>query len=309
MRILFMGTPDIAAVMLDALAREQTVVGVFCQPDKPVGRKAVLTAPPVKQLAQRLGIPVFQPTRLRDGAAAAKIRELNPDLIAVVAYGRILPREILEIPPKGCVNIHASLLPEYRGAAPVQTALLKGASLTGVTAMYMDEGLDTGDIIEASSCRITDDDDAVTLFDRLGKIGAGLLCRTVSAIEKGTAGRRSQPEEGVSFAPPFTRESGKFSWNESARDIFNKARALCIWPNAYFEYEGKKIKLMKARSVARTGNPGEILALDPLTVAAGDEAVELLEVKPEGSRQMRGSEWAAGRRFRTGDNLLKNVEE
>ncbi len=303
MRILFMGTPDIAAVMLRALAREQEIVGVFCQPDKPVGRKAVITPPPVKVAAEELGIPVFQPTKLRDGSAAQTIQSLAPDMIAVVAYGRILPKEILDIPPKGCVNIHASLLPKYRGAAPVQTALLEGEAVTGVTAMYMDEGLDTGDAIAFAECPITDEDDAVTMFEKLGEIGAKLLCRTASDIERGEAKRCPQNGDNATFAPPFTRESGAFTWDEPAQAIFNKARALCIWPNAYFEYDGKKIKLMQARPLAQSGRPGEILSIDPLVVAAGDGAVELREVKPEGSRLMRGTEWAAGRRFKAGDKL------
>lgn len=303
MRILFMGTPDIAVVMLRALAREQEIVGVFCQPDKPVGRKAVITPPPVKMAAEELGIPVYQPTKLRDGSAAQTIQSLAPDMIAVVAYGRILPKEILDIPPKGCVNIHASLLPKYRGAAPVQTALLEGEAVTGVTAMYMDEGLDTGDAIAFAECPITDEDDAVTMFEKLGEIGARLLCRTASDIERGEAKRCPQNGDNATFAPPFTRESGAFAWDESARAIFNKARALCIWPNAYFEYDGKKIKLMQARPLAQSGRPGEILSIDPLVVAAGDGAVELREVKPEGSRLMRGAEWAAGRRFKAGDKL------
>ncbi len=304
MRILFMGTPDIAAVMLRALAREQEIAGVFCQPDKPVGRKAVITPPPVKLLAQELGLPVFQPAKLRDGKAAETIRALAPDMIAVVAYGRILPKEILEIPPKGCVNIHASLLPKFRGAAPVQTALLAGERVTGVTAMYMDEGLDTGDTIAFTKCPITDEDDAVSMFDKLGEAGAGLLCETAAAIERGEAKRTPQNHGAATFAPPFTRESGAFGWDEPARAIFNKARALCIWPNACFSYGEKKIKLMKARVLARSGRPGEILSVDPLVVAAGEGAVELCEVKPEGSRQMRGAEWAAGRRFKAGDSLL-----
>ena len=303
MRILFMGTPDIAAVMLRALAREQEIVGVFCQPDKPVGRKAIITPPPVKVSAEELGIPAFQPTKLRDGSAAQTIQSLAPDMIAVVAYGRILPKEILDIPPKGCVNIHASLLPKYRGAAPVQTALLEGEAVTGVTAMYMDEGLDTGDAIAFAECPITDEDDAVTMFEKLGEIGAKLLCRTASDIERGEAKRCPQNGDNATFAPPFTRESGAFTWDEPARAIFNKARALCIWPNAYFEYDGKKIKLMQARPLAQSGRPGEILSIDPLVVAAGDGAVELREVKPEGSRLMRGAEWAAGRRFKAGDKL------
>ncbi len=301
-----MGTPDIAAGMLCELAKYHEICGVFCQPDKPVGRKAVLTPPPVKVTAARLGIPVYQPAKLRDGEAAALIRTLAPELIAVVAYGRILPKEILEIPPRGCVNIHASLLPKYRGAAPIQYALLCGERTTGVTAMYMDEGLDTGDIIAARETPITDADDAVTLFARLGEIGGALLRETADAIAAGSARRTPQPETGVSFAPPFDKHSGEFGWEENARAIFNKARALCVWPNACFVRGGRRIKLMKAAPHDEmAGRPGEVLCLDPLIVAAGSGAVELCAVKPEGSREMSGRDWSLGARLKPGDILTE----
>lgn len=306
MKILFMGTPEIAATMLCELAKYHEVCGVFCQPDKPVGRKAVITPPPVKVTAQRLGIPVYQPTKLRDGEAAALIRSLEPEMIAVVAYGRILPKEILDIPPKGCVNIHASLLPKYRGAAPIQYSILCGDDKTGVAAMYMDEGLDTGDVIDVREVAITDEDDAITMFEKLGDAGAVLLRETADAIEAGTASRTPQDEANVSFAPPFTKESGAFNWNEDARAIFNKARALIMWPNAYFVCGGRKIKLMKARPTEQCGKPGEVLALDPLTVAAKNGAVQLLEVKPEGSRQMSGKDWTLGARLKVGDILSED---
>ncbi|MEG2677018.1 MAG: methionyl-tRNA formyltransferase [Oscillospiraceae bacterium] len=305
MRILFMGTPDIAATVLCEAAKYHEICGVFCQPDKPVGRRAVMTAPQTKISAQRLGIPVYQPTKLRDERAARLIREINPDLIAVVAYGRILPKEILEIPKFGCVNIHASLLPKYRGAAPIQYALLNGDEKTGVTAMYMDEGMDTGDIIAVSEVDITDADDAVTMFQRLGQAGAALLCSTLSDIEKGIVTRKKQEDCGVSFAPPFTKESGEFSWSEDAKSIFNRTRALCVWPNAYFRFGGKKIKLLKARYCELEGSCGEILSLDPLIVAAKGGSVELCEVKPEGSRQMSGRDWSLGIRAKINDILME----
>ena len=303
MKILFMGTPEIAAVCLSALAQKHEICGVFCQPDKPVGRKAILTAPPVKQTAQQLNIPVFQPTKLRDGSAAELIRELNPDMIAVVAYGRILPEDILNIPKHGCVNIHASLLPKYRGAAPIQRALINGESETGVCAMYMAAGMDTGDVIEERRCAITDADDAVTMFERLGKIGAQLLCDTVDAIQSGIIRRTPQDESLATTAPMLEKSEGLFSWNDPAREIFNKARGMVIWPNAYFMCESKTVKLMKSRAGSKSGAPGEVLSLDPLTVAAGSGCVELLEVKPEGSRLMTGREWAAGRRLKVGSIL------
>ncbi len=304
MRVLFMGTPEIAAVCLKALAREQEVVGVFCQPDKPVGRRAVITPPPVKLAAEELGFPVFQPQKLRDGEAERLVRDLKPDLIAVVAYGRILPREILEIPPLGCVNIHASLLPKYRGAAPIQRALLDDAKETGVCAMYMAEELDAGDIISTRRVSVSDDDDAASLFVKMSVEGAKLLCKVARDIENGVIGRTPQNGELASFAPPIDKREGEFSWRDGAREIFCRIRAFSMWPNAYFIHEGKTVKVLRARFIENGAAAGTILSLDPLTIAARGGALELLEVKPEGSRLMTGSEWAAGRRFKAGDSVL-----
>lgn len=304
MRVLFMGTPEIAAVCLKALSREHEIVGVFCQPDKPVGRKAVITPPPVKIAATELALPVFQPQKLRDGDAERVVRELNPDLIAVVAYGRILPREILEIPPLGCVNIHASLLPKFRGAAPIQRALLDDVKETGVCAMYMTEELDAGDIISARRVGVSDGDDAASLFVKMSVEGAKLLCETVRDIENGVIRRVPQNDELASFAPPIDKREGEFSWGDNAREIFCRVRAFSIWPNAYFIYDGKTVKVLRARFVESGAPDGQIISLDPLTIAARGGAIELLEVKPEGSRLMTGSEWAAGRRFKVGDSVL-----
>ena len=307
MRVLFMGTPEIAAVCLKALAREQEIAGVFCQPDKPVGRRAVITPPPVKIAASELGLPVFQPEKLRDGEAEKIIRQLNPDLIAVVAYGRILPREILDIPPLGCVNIHASLLPKYRGAAPIQRALLDDVKETGVCAMYMAEELDAGDIISARRVSVSDDDDAASLFVTMSVEGAKLLCSVVSDIENGVTRRTPQNSRLASFAPPIDKREGEFRWRDGAREIFCRVRAFSMWPNAYFVYDAKTVKVLKARFAESAAPEGEILSLDPLTIAARGGALELLEVKPEGSRLMTGSEWAAGRRFKVGDSVLQEV--
>ncbi|MEG0750542.1 MAG: methionyl-tRNA formyltransferase [Oscillospiraceae bacterium] len=303
MRILFAGTPEIAATMLRSLAFEHEICGAFCQPDKPVGRKAVVTAPAVKLAALELGIPVFQPTTLRDGAAAQIIRNLAPELIAVVAYGKLLPKEVLEIPPRGCVNIHASLLPKYRGAAPIQRALMNGERSIGVCSMYMDEGLDTGDIIESVMLEVSDCDDAVTMFARVGVCGAQLLSRTANAIERGDISRTPQRGELASFAPPLKKEEGAFCWTDDARDIFNKVRALSLWPNAFFVYAGRTIKVIKSRAIEFNAPCGEIISLNPLTVAASGGAVELLEIKPEGSRQMTGREWSVGQRLKISDIL------
>lgn len=304
MRVLFMGTPDIAADMLGRIAPEHDIVGVFCQPDKPVGRKAVITPPPVKVAAQQLDIPVYQPVKLKDGTAAQLIRDLAPQLIAVVAYGRILPKEILDIPPMGCINIHVSLLPQYRGAAPIQHALLNGETETGVTAMYMAEGLDTGDVIAQVLMPITDEDDAATLFARSADVGGDLLAQTIADIEKGDICRCPQDDSQATFAPPLTKQAGLFTFEDNARDIFNKVRALCIWPNAYFIQDEKTIKVLKAQYSPKTGKPGVVLSLQPLTVAAKDGAVQLLEVKPQGGRLMQGRDYAMGLRIKEGQQFV-----
>lgn len=304
MRVLFMGTPEIAAACLKALNAQQKVVGVICQPDKPVGRRAIITPPPVKLAALDMGLPVYQPAKLRDGAAAELIRSLKPELIAVVAYGRILPKEILDIPRFGCVNIHASLLPKYRGAAPIQHALLNDEKTTGVCSMYMDEGLDTGDIIASRELEITDADDEATLFVRLGALGALLLCETARDIENGIFARAPQNDAEASYAPPLQKHEGEFKWTDDARAIFCKIRALSMWPNAFFCEDGKTVKALKAAFVESSAECGRVLALKPLTIAADGGAVSLLEVKPEGSRLMSGREWAAGRRLKVGDSVL-----
>jgi methionyl-tRNA formyltransferase len=302
MRILFMGTPQIAAKILRRLAEKQEVCGLFCQPDRPVGRRGALTPPPAKMAAAELGIPVFQPEKLRDGAAAALVRELGPELIAVVAYGRILPGEILDIPRYGCVNMHASLLPKYRGASPLQHALLNGDPYTGVTAMMMDEGLDTGDILASRRLDITDADDADSMYARAAETGSELLFGVISDILGGALKRT--PQEGeASFAPPLTKEMGRFSFSDSARDIFNKVRALCRWPVAFFTLDGAKVKVHGAGFSGMSGRPGEVLSLNPLTVAANGGAVELISVTPEGRRTMSGRDFAAGRRIGRGDIL------
>lgn len=293
-----MGTPDIAADMLRRIAPAHDVCGVFCQPDKPAGRSAAVTPPPVKIAAVALGIPVYQPVKMKDRSAAALVRELAPDIIVVVAYGRLLPKEILDIPPMGCVNIHVSLLPRYRGAAPVQHALLAGETQTGVSAMYMDEGLDTGDIIAQIPIDISEDDDAWTLFARSAQVGGQLLEETLCDIENGAARRTPQNAEKATYAPPLKKEMGLFDFNGDAREIVNKVRALCLWPAAWFVRGGKTVKVLEARYSALCGAPGEVLSTRPLTVAAKNGAVVLLQVKPEGKRLMSGRDYAMGQRIK-----------
>ena len=306
MRILFMGTPDIAAESLAALiAAGHEIVGVFTRADKPVGRKQILTAPPVKQLAVQHNIPVWQPATLRDGKAEPIFRELAPDLVVVVAYGRILPPELLHIAPLGCINLHVSLLPKYRGSAPIQWAVLNGDIETGVTIMQLDEGCDTGDILMVERVPIGPETTSGELFDQVSAIGAKTL---VTAIEKLAAGEltpQPQNEADATQAPPLKKEMAKFSFTESAAHIHNWVRGMNPWPAAFFELDGKKVKVLESR-VADNENAapaGTVLALKPLTIACGEGALQLLTVTPEGGKPMAGTAWAAGRRLKAGDSL------
>ena len=306
MRILFMGTPDIAAQSLEALyAAGHEICGVFTREDKPVGRKQVLTAPPVKQLALAHGTPVYQPRTLRDGKAAEDIRALAPELIVVVAYGRILPPEVLAIPPKGCINLHVSLLPKYRGSAPVQWAVLNGDAETGVSIMQMDEGLDTGDVLACEKIAIDPEETSGQLFDRVTAVGARVLCETLPAIAAGTLKAEPQARENASVAPMLSKEMAQFHLTDSAEHIHNWVRGMNPWPGAWFVTAGgKKVKVMECRVAESHGEAaGTVLATKPLTVACGEGAVQLLHVVPEGKKPMDGTSFAAGLRLKAGDSL------
>ncbi len=299
MRVFFMGTPDFAAVSLKALLDAGfDVAGVFTQPDKPVGRKHILTAPPVKKLALERGIDVFQPRKLRDGAAAELIRSKNPDVIAVVAYGRILPREILELPPLGCVNIHASLLPRYRGAAPIQWAVINGERQTGVTAQYMAEELDAGDVIAALKTDILPGETAGELFMRLAPMGGALLCDTLRAIAAGSAGRTPQNGAEATFAPPLTKEAAKIDFSASGGSIVNMIRGMDPWPVAWGDIAGVSFKIYKAYSTQKpvTHRPGTVLSAGKggIEVAVGDGSVTVTELQAPGGKRMAASEYLRG---------------
>lgn len=299
-----MGTPDIAAAALEAILRAgHTVCGVYTRADKPVGRKQVLTPPPAKRTALAHGLAVFQPATLRDGAAET-IRALAPELIVVVAYGRILPPEVLAIPRFGCINLHVSLLPKYRGAAPVQWAVIRGETRTGVSIMYLDEGLDTGDILRTAPVDVGENETAGELFCRVTEVGAQTLLEAIDSIADGTA--RAVPQDGAqaTAAPPLTKELALFAFDRPARQLHNLIRGLNPWPAAYFVCGGKKIKVLRTLCDEDAhGAPGEILCTKPLRVACASGALTLLEVVPEGSRAMEGSAWAAGRRLRAGEGL------
>ena len=305
MRIVFMGTPDIAASCLEALyAAGHDICAVYTRRDKPVGRKQVLTPPPVKQVALAHGTPVFQPRTLRDGGENANLQALAPDLIVVVAYGCILPQAVLDIPKFGCINLHVSLLPKYRGSAPVQWSVLNGDAETGVSIMQMDAGLDTGDVLVCEKIAIGPEETSGALFDRVTALGARLLCETLPRIEAGALTPTPQDHAAATLAPVLTKELAEFRWTDSADHIHNWVRGMDPWPSAWFVTSGgRKVKVLACRVADGSGAPGRVLATKPLTVACGAGAVELLRVVPEGSKPMEGSAFAAGLRLKAGDTL------
>ena len=306
MRILFMGTPDIAAECLKALySAGHDICAVYTRRDKPVGRKQVLTAPPVKEVAREHGTPVFQPRTLRDGSEDANIRALAPELIVVVAYGCILPKSVLELPKYGCINLHVSLLPKYRGSAPVQWSVLNGDAETGVSIMQMDEGLDTGDVLRCEKIAIGPEETSGELFDRVTAVGARVLCEVVPAIAAGILTPQPQDHANATLAPMLNKEMAEFRLTESAAHIHNWVRGMNPWPVAWFAQDGKRIKVLESRLAENPQHaaPGTVLALKPLTIAAENGAVALLTVTPEGGKPMAGTAWAAGRRLKAGDSL------
>lgn len=304
MRILFMGTPDIAASCLKALyAAGHEICGVYTRRDKPVGRKQILTAPPVKQAAQAHGTPVFQPKTLRDGGEDARIRAFAPDVIVVVAYGCILPAQILAMPKFGCINLHVSLLPKYRGSAPVQWAVLNGDAETGVSIMQMDEGVDTGDVLLCKKIDIDPEETSGELFDRVTAVGAQALCEVLPQLEAGQLCPQKQPA-GATHAPMLTKEMAELHFNDDAAHFHNWVRGMNPWPMAWFSHDGRRIKVTSCRVMPSAGQaPGTVLSVKPLTIACKEGAVALLGVVPEGSKPMEGSAWAAGLRLSAGEKL------
>ena len=306
MRILFMGTPDIAAESLAALlAAGHEVCAVFTRRDKPVGRKQILTAPPVKQLAAQRGIPVYQPRTLRDGSSDEIIRGLAPDIIVVVAYGCIIPPQLLHVARYGCINLHVSLLPRYRGSAPIQWAVLNGDAETGVSIMQLDEGLDTGDVLLVEPVDIDPEETSGQLFDRVSAVGAKTLVTALEKLQAGQLTPTPQCEDLATQAPPLDKEMAQFTFAQDAAHIHNWVRGMNPWPVAWFLQDGKRIKVLECRLAENPQHaaPGTVLALKPLTVAAAGGAVQLLTVTPEGGKPMPGTAWAAGRRLKAGDSL------
>lgn len=308
MRIVFMGTPDIAEAALTGLLRDgaHEIVAAYTREDKPVGRRQVITPPPVKVRALENGIPVYQPKTLKDPGAAEEFASLRPDLCVVVAYGRLLPAAFLQTPTHGCVNLHVSLLPKYRGAAPIQWAVINGETETGVSIMQMDEGLDTGPVITQERVGIGPEMTAGELFGEVSALGARLLVQTVADIAAGTW--EAAPQKGdPTYAPPLTKEDGRLDFAMGPAAAHNRIRGCNPWPLAFFIHSGKRIKVLHAKISPLSGVHGEVLSLSPLTVGFGGGALELVNVHPEGSRGMTGEEWAAGRRFKPGDNLSEHT--
>ena len=300
MRILFMGTPDFAVPSLEALvAAGHDVCGVFTQPDKPKNRGMKLQAPPVKERALAHGLPVYQPVKLRDGTALALIRELAPQLIVVAAYGRILPDDILAAPPEGCINVHSSLLPAYRGAAPINWAVLNGDQKTGVTIMHMAHDLDAGDIISQASTPIDPDETVVALHDRLALLGAELLVETVARIDAGTASRTPQDHSKATLAPMLGRELSPMDFRRTARQLHNQVRGLIPWPAAVTVLGDKRCKVFRTVVSDETTHaaPGTVLSAgkEGLAVACGEGTVlHLEEIQPDGGKRMRATDYLRG---------------
>lgn len=302
LNIVFMGTPDFAVPCLQKLINSShNVLGVFTQPDKPQGRKMVLTPPPVKVLAESNGIKVYQPEKMKDGKALEIIKELNPDLIIVVAYGKILPTDILEFPKYGCINVHASLLPKYRGAAPIQWAVLNDDKETGITIMQMNEGLDTGDILLTEKTAIGEDETSEELFNRLSVIGSELMLKAVYNIDELTP--EPQPEGDFGYASMISKSMSPVNWSEPASKVHAHIRGMYSWPCATTVINGGVVKIHKSKLCDLQGNrAGEVLASNGrLVVCCGDgKSVEIIKLQPQGKKVMDAKAYLAGHTIKKG---------
>lgn len=307
MKIVFMGTPDFAVPCLEKLIEEKhDVAAVFTQPDKPVGRKQILTPPDVKVCAQKYDIPVYQPEKIKGSNSAEIIKEIALDVIIVVAYGKILPKEILEAAPYGCINVHASLLPLYRGAAPIQWAVLNGDKETGVSIMQMDEGLDTGDVLYVEKTEIGENETSAELFDRLSVIGANALIKTLDMIKNGTVVAAKQPDTECEYASMINKSMCPINWNDSADKIHNQVRGLQTWPVATTTVNTKSLKIHKTVHTDITANkPGEIVDnKNRLVVCCGDgHCLEILELQLDGKKRMDTKSFLQGNNIELGTVL------
>lgn len=308
-KVIFMGTPDFAVPCLRALVEMgENVVSVITQPDREKGRGKKIQISPVKKFALAQGLPVLQPDKVKQREFKEIIKQIAPDLIVVVAYGQILDKEILEIPPYGCINVHASLLPKYRGAAPIQHAILNGEKITGITTMYMDEGMDTGDIIYEEELVIKEEETFGELHDRMALLGAKTLIKTIEGIKLGKAPRISQNEQLATYAPKIKKEDERIDWTRSAEHIYNQIRALYPFPGAYTEMNGKIVKITKAKvSTGDVGQiPGTIIKINPkegFFVQSGEGSLFVEKVKPEGKKEMTVKQYLLGNSLKVGELL------
>ncbi len=306
MKTIFMGTPDFAARALEAIIKKgHEVVAVYTQPDKPKGRSKKLIPSEVKVMAEKYDIPVYQPVKLREAENVEKIKEIDPEIIVVAAYGQILPLSILEIPKYGCINIHASLLPKYRGAAPIERCIIDGEEKTGVTTMYMAEGLDTGDMIESVETPITAEDTGLSLTERLSDMGAELIISTMEKLEGGTAKRTPQDDSKSNYAKMLDKAMGQLDFNKTAVELERLIRGLIPWPCCYTTIEGKSAKILKAEVVCGDSNAacGEIIEVTKkyFVINCKEGALKVLRITPEGKKEM---DTAA---FLNGNHLEKGI--
>lgn len=298
--VVFMGTPDFSVPILRMIHDEgYEILAVVTQPDRPVGRKKVLTPPPVKAEALHLGLPVIQPEKLRNSEELQEILALNPDIVITAAFGQILPKALLEAPRYGCINVHASLLPKYRGGAPIHQAIIDGEEKTGVTIMYMAEKLDAGDIITQREIAIEDEDNTGTMFEKLSVVGRELLKDTLPLIIEGKNERIPQDEERVTFAHNISREQERINWSNSARKVFNHVRGLTPWPTAYTTFQGENVKLWSVAEGETSTNetPGQVVKInqDSFEIATGDgKTVVVLELQPAGKKRMTAQDYLRG---------------
>ena len=309
MRILFMGTPDFARSILEKLHKDgENIVAVVTQPDKPWGRKQILTPPPVKQYAMENGLPVYQPVTLKDGAFAEELSLIDPDLIIVAAYGKILPTYVLDYQKYGCINAHASILPRWRGAAPIQRAIMAGDRLSGVTAMYMAQGLDTGDMILTVRVPITDEDDFGTLHDKLAVAGGEAMTKTIEALRAGTVVREAQNDADATYAAKIENPDCVIDFTKSVTDVYNQVRGLSPVPLALtWMPDGKRLKIVAARKeiCSVTAAPGTVVAIEggTLDIACADGILHVTHLQPEGKGRMAAADFLRGRKLSAGDVL------
>jgi len=308
MRIVFMGTPDFSVPSLDALLKsDDRVVGIVTQPDRPKGRGQILAPSPVKGVAQRERIPVLQPTKMKDPQFLAALAAWKPDLIAVAAFGRILPPAVLTLPPQGCINVHGSLLPKYRGAGPIQWAIINGESETGITTMLMDEGMDTGAMLLQEKIAIAPDDTAGTLSPRMAELGGRLLVETIAQLKAGTLVPHAQDHAQATMAPLLKKEDGQIDWTKPAVSTANRIRGLTPWPGAYTFLGAERWTILKATAISGSGceRPGRITMItkQAIHVETGNGLLAIHEIQPANSRRMTAAQYLAGHALQTGLTL------